>query len=130
MPSNPLIELQRLFNEGLVNSITQVQQFVFRKNQDVQPEASRNEPIVTSVPRSPPELTKENLGRSTWTLLHTVAAQYPQKPNKRQRKDVEALVRWGISSNAVCFPFVAFRLAQARCAYLADRLPHTHISMR
>lgn len=36
--------------------------------------------------------TKESLGRSTWTFLHTLAAQFPDKPSKSQRKDVERLV--------------------------------------
>ncbi len=38
-------------------------------------------------------VTKEDLGRATWLLLHTVAAQYPARPSKQQRKDVAALVR-------------------------------------
>ncbi len=38
-------------------------------------------------------LTKEDLGRATWLLLHTIAAQYPANPSKQQRKDVAALVR-------------------------------------
>ncbi|EIE25278.1 hypothetical protein COCSUDRAFT_9381, partial [Coccomyxa subellipsoidea C-169] len=37
-------------------------------------------------------VTKEDLGRATWLLLHTVAAQYPARPSKQQRKDVAALV--------------------------------------
>lgn len=37
-------------------------------------------------------VTREALGRSTWLLLHTLAAQYPSKPSKQQRKDVAALV--------------------------------------
>ncbi|CAL8461726.1 g1257 [Coccomyxa elongata] len=37
-------------------------------------------------------VTKEDLGRATWLLLHTIAAQYPANPSKQQRKDVAALV--------------------------------------
>ena len=37
--------------------------------------------------------SREELGRATWLLLHTLAAQYPDKPSKQQRKDVTAMVR-------------------------------------
>ena len=40
----------------------------------------------------PGPVTREDLGRSTWLLLHTLAAQYPERPSKQQRKDVAALV--------------------------------------
>ncbi|KAL0334967.1 UNVERIFIED_CONTAM: FAD-linked sulfhydryl oxidase ERV1 [Sesamum radiatum] len=36
--------------------------------------------------------TKEELGRATWTFLHTLAAQYPDKPTRQQRKDVKELM--------------------------------------
>lgn len=36
--------------------------------------------------------SKEELGRATWTFLHTLAAQYPQTPTRRQRKDTAALI--------------------------------------
>jgi hypothetical protein len=36
--------------------------------------------------------TREDLGHATWVLLHTLAAQYPEKPTKSQRADVAALV--------------------------------------
>ncbi|KAJ4966888.1 hypothetical protein NE237_018737 [Protea cynaroides] len=37
-------------------------------------------------------LTKEELGRATWTLLHTIAAQFPDHPTKQQRRDVKELM--------------------------------------
>ncbi|KAK3035747.1 hypothetical protein RJ639_033449 [Escallonia herrerae] len=37
-------------------------------------------------------VTKEELGRATWTLLHTLAAQYPDKPTRQQKKDVKELM--------------------------------------
>ncbi|KAL3132651.1 hypothetical protein ABBQ32_009173 [Trebouxia sp. C0010 RCD-2024] len=37
-------------------------------------------------------VSKEELGRATWTLLHTLAVQYPQTPTKQQQKDVKTLV--------------------------------------
>ncbi|XP_030553507.1 FAD-linked sulfhydryl oxidase ERV1 isoform X1 [Rhodamnia argentea] len=37
-------------------------------------------------------VTKEELGRATWTFLHTLAAQYPDKPTRQQKKDVKELM--------------------------------------
>ncbi|GJP49413.1 hypothetical protein CLOM_g8622 [Closterium sp. NIES-68] len=36
--------------------------------------------------------TKEELGRATWTFLHTLAAQFPEKPSKQQQKDAKEFV--------------------------------------
>jgi len=36
-------------------------------------------------------ISKEELGRATWTLLHTLAAQFPDKPTKQQKRDVKEL---------------------------------------
>jgi len=36
---------------------------------------------------------REELGRATWTLLHTLAAQFPDKPSRQQQKDARTLVR-------------------------------------
>ncbi|CAN8288418.1 unnamed protein product [Cochlearia groenlandica] len=37
-------------------------------------------------------VTKEELGKATWTFLHTLAAQYPEKPTRQQKKDVKELM--------------------------------------
>ena len=37
-------------------------------------------------------VTREDLGRATWTLMHTLAAQYPEQPSRQQQKDVRSLV--------------------------------------
>ena len=37
-------------------------------------------------------VTREELGRATWTLLHTLAAQFPENPTRQQRKDATQLV--------------------------------------
>ncbi|TYI99883.1 hypothetical protein E1A91_A13G048500v1 [Gossypium mustelinum] len=37
-------------------------------------------------------VTKEELGRATWTFLHTLAAQYPERPTRQQKKDVKQLM--------------------------------------
>lgn len=38
-------------------------------------------------------VSKEEVGRATWTFLHTLAAQYPEKPSRQQRRDAKNLVR-------------------------------------
>ncbi|GMN37857.1 hypothetical protein TIFTF001_007152 [Ficus carica] len=35
---------------------------------------------------------KEELGRASWTFLHTLAARYPDKPTRQQKKDVKELM--------------------------------------
>ncbi|KAK3013911.1 hypothetical protein RJ639_009439 [Escallonia herrerae] len=42
--------------------------------------------------KSATPVTREELGRATWTLLHTLAAQYPDKPTRQQKKDVKELM--------------------------------------
>jgi FAD-linked sulfhydryl oxidase len=38
----------------------------------------------------PPDV--DELGRSTWTLLHTMAAQYPERPTRGQQADAAGFV--------------------------------------
>ncbi|KAH9479522.1 FAD-linked sulfhydryl oxidase ALR [Psilocybe cubensis] len=42
-------------------------------------------------PGCPPDV--EQLGRATWTFLHTTAAYYPEKPNPTQRANMLMLLR-------------------------------------
>ncbi|PPQ91485.1 hypothetical protein CVT25_013742 [Psilocybe cyanescens] len=42
-------------------------------------------------PGCPPDV--EQLGRATWTFLHTTAAYYPEKPNSSQRANMLMLLR-------------------------------------
>ncbi|KAL8139283.1 hypothetical protein V2J09_005304 [Rumex salicifolius] len=37
-------------------------------------------------------VTKEELGRATWTFLHALGAQYPENPTRQQKKDVKELM--------------------------------------
>lgn len=37
-------------------------------------------------------VTREELGRATWTFLHTLAAQFPERPTRQQQRDVRELV--------------------------------------
>lgn len=37
-------------------------------------------------------VSREEVGRATWTFLHTLAAQYPEHPSRQQQRDVKNLV--------------------------------------
>lgn len=37
-------------------------------------------------------VSKEELGRATWTFLHTLAAQFPDRPTRQQQRDVKELM--------------------------------------
>jgi FAD-linked sulfhydryl oxidase len=37
-------------------------------------------------------VTREEVGRATWTFLHTLAAQYPERPTRQQQRDARNLV--------------------------------------
>lgn len=37
-------------------------------------------------------ITREELGRATWLVLHSIAAQYPEKPTRRQKKDARVFI--------------------------------------
>lgn len=37
-------------------------------------------------------VTREELGRATWTLLHATAAQFPERPTRRQQRDARQMV--------------------------------------
>lgn len=55
------------------------------------PKPSNGANISTKGTISQP-VTKEELGRATWTFLHTLAAQYPERPTRQQKKDVKELM--------------------------------------
>jgi hypothetical protein len=47
-------------------------------------------------------VTREELGRATWTLLHATAAQFPEKPTRRQQRDARKLVTTRAISHSTC----------------------------
>ncbi|CAK8561239.1 unnamed protein product [Lathyrus sativus] len=51
----------------------------------------QHDPVVKGKSSTP--VTKEDLGRATWTFLHTLAAQYPDNPTRQQKKDVKELIQ-------------------------------------
>ncbi|CAL4938166.1 unnamed protein product [Urochloa decumbens] len=73
------------------------------------PEDHRLRPLLSvslSLPAAPPPppevlkekdanaapLTKEEVGRATWMLLHTIAAQFPDEPTRQQKRDAKELM--------------------------------------
>jgi len=43
--------------------------------------------------RAPPkQVTREELGRASWVFLHTLAAQFPERPSRQQQRDARNLV--------------------------------------
>eukprot|EP00878_Enallax_costatus_P017384 GHUV01018258.1.p1 GENE.GHUV01018258.1~~GHUV01018258.1.p1 ORF type:complete len:161 (+),score=65.21 GHUV01018258.1:507-989(+) len=42
--------------------------------------------------RNVQQVTREELGRSTWVFLHTLAAQFPEHPSRQQQKDARQLI--------------------------------------
>lgn len=76
----------------------------------VAPAASLTAAVAVGVPASAPvaatapvkqgqAVSQAEVGRATWIFLHTLAAQYPERPSRQQRRDVRNLVsscmRWG-----------------------------------
>ena len=62
--------------------------------------ASQQTPPSTSTPTPAPTPSRENcpadveeLGRATWTFLHTTAAYYPERPTQQQRVYMLSLLR-------------------------------------
>ncbi|KAA8545784.1 hypothetical protein F0562_020765 [Nyssa sinensis] len=79
-PTNgqPIFSLSSSFKANPSNSKSNSTMF--------QPKDSLNEG------KSASPVTKEELGRATWTFLHTLAAQYPDNPTRQQKKDVKELM--------------------------------------
>lgn len=55
-------------------------------------------------------MDKDELGQSTWKLLHTMAAVYPEKPSTSQKEDIKTF--FGIMSRAYPCDICAKDLAQ------------------
>ena len=53
--------------------------------------APEPDPIDARPENCPPDV--EQLGRATWTFLHTTAAYYPDRPSREQRVNMLSLLR-------------------------------------
>lgn len=62
------------------------------KNQETTPQKQiKNEGIDDFwEPKNPPDIIE--LGQSSWTLLHTIAAYYPDNPTKEKKTDVKTFL--------------------------------------
>ena len=49
-------------------------------------------PSFPGAAKAAARVTREDVGRATWTLLHSVAAAYPERPSRAQRRAAAALV--------------------------------------
>lgn len=54
----------------------------------VEPRPSEN--LTRSIPECPPD--KAELGRATWTFLHTMAAYYPERPTAEQQERMSRFI--------------------------------------
>ncbi|XP_073146994.1 FAD-linked sulfhydryl oxidase ERV1 [Henckelia pumila] len=105
MSENPVQHLLQAFNYISRCVQTQLARFILRSDQP--PASAQKDNLLTSLssysvgafhpetlqkqkPSGP--TTREDLGRATWTFLHTLAAQYPEKPTRQQKKDVKELM--------------------------------------
>ena len=91
-PPNPLADALTSLRNG-VGSLLSNLRLPGTPPRSQQPPARRR--FGTASPTPPADthyLTRESLGRATWTLLHAVAASYPDKPSRGQRKAAAALV--------------------------------------
>lgn len=58
------------------------------------PKAIQQQPAVAAAQATPNECPAdvETLGRSSWTLLHTIAATYPTSPTPSQQSDLKSFM--------------------------------------
>jgi FAD-linked sulfhydryl oxidase len=48
--------------------------------------------LVPDSDSSPLAMTKEQLGRYSWGVLHSMAAAYPQKPTKEDKENMKSFI--------------------------------------
>ena len=56
------------------------------------PKAPPSKPVTAVETASDCPADVEELGRSSWTLLHTMAASYPERPSIDQQKDAQQFI--------------------------------------
>eukprot|EP01023_Acetabularia_acetabulum_P066250 TRINITY_DN8913_c0_g1_i1.p2 TRINITY_DN8913_c0_g1~~TRINITY_DN8913_c0_g1_i1.p2 ORF type:complete len:193 (-),score=22.73 TRINITY_DN8913_c0_g1_i1:78-656(-) len=106
---NPIIKLASLAHNVIQDLQTKLDNRLDLKNQanvpplvpfggvkiPLTPFKSYKDGQQTHTPETTPfsVVSKDELGRSTWTFLHTLAAQYPQQPTKQQQRDTQQLIQ-------------------------------------
>ena len=80
----------------------QLKFFIFSQNTDSNGADKLQKPhagsanITTAVATAPPKgcpVDKNELGRNTWSFLHTMAAYYPEEPTAKQQKDMNNFIK-------------------------------------
>jgi mitochondrial FAD-linked sulfhydryl oxidase len=61
-----------------------------RPTPSLQSKQQQTTPLLQQPAHCPPDV--EVLGRSTWTFLHTMAANYPEKPSAQQQREVSSFI--------------------------------------
>ena len=91
-PPNPLADALTSLRNGVGAILANLR--LPRESSPSPPPPARRQ-FGTASPTPPAHthhLTRESLGRATWTLLHAVAASYPDKPSRGQKRAAAALV--------------------------------------
>lgn len=65
---------------------------IYKENLSNSDSAVLQSNLIINKAKNDKPVTKEELGRATWTFLHTLAAQYPENPTRQQKKDVKELM--------------------------------------
>lgn len=76
--------------------------FFFLSPQPNQPKKQKEGDILTpSDAKKPLALTKQEIGRHAWAVLHSVAASYPAIPSEEDKTNVENFIK-GLAHNFPC----------------------------
>ncbi|KAH9613594.1 hypothetical protein KSS87_019323 [Heliosperma pusillum] len=103
MSENPIEAIFQTFQKITNRIQTQLSSFVALQIKINPYSPSHQNPTLLSLSNSPSihvssegkasqPVTKEALGSATWTFLHTLAAQYPERPSRQQKRDVKELM--------------------------------------
>ncbi|KAI5661185.1 hypothetical protein M9H77_20508 [Catharanthus roseus] len=90
IPNNPL-SIQNESPFPLLSSLADLNINLLNSNRSVSSSPQAIDQLLKKGKTVNP-VSKEDLGRATWTLLHTLAAQYPDNPTRQQKKDVKELM--------------------------------------
>lgn len=75
--------------------------FMTPKQVPAQPKQKEGDILTPSDAKKPLALTKQEIGRHAWAVLHSVAAAYPAIPTEEDKKSVEEFLK-GFAHNFPC----------------------------